>query len=51
MSLVFHVETISTISATVTNTHTPGGGGIEDQNRKESKDEPALEDHLTLCVP
>lgn len=28
MSLVFHVETISTISATVTNTHTRGGGGI-----------------------
>lgn len=25
MSLVFHVETISTISATVTNTHTRGG--------------------------
>lgn len=51
MSLVFHVETISTISATVTNTHTRGGGGggIEDQNRKESKDEPALEDH-SHCV-
>lgn len=47
MSLVFHVETISTISATVTNTHTRGG--IEDQNRKESKDEPALEDH-SHCV-
>lgn len=31
------------------NKHTHAGGGIEDQNRKESKDEPALEDH-SHCV-